>query len=314
MAYSNTKAAAGFWATVKEMAWLLLIVFLIRTFIFGLYQVPSGSMETTMLIGERFFADKFTYLFSKPQRNDIISLNDPEFQYSSNPVVRTYQEYVGWPIWPLGPSNWTKRIIGVPGDHIKGVIEDGKPVVYRNGVKIDEPYLNSNPLLAVADAAFQHIDWKTYVPTEPYESDKQYHRIHQDRIIHAEQLSPQFLELIKDNTTFLPDGRMLKEPFKPIAEHGDYKKVELDGSYWTRTDEFDIHLGPTHYWLMGDNRRGSKDSRFFGPVDGRLIHGRILYRLWSSDSEESWWIVDLIKHPIDFFKRMRWHRFFQRIK
>ena len=59
---------------------------------------------------------------------------------------------------------------------------------------------------------------------------------------------------------------------------------------------------------MGDNRRGSFDSRGWGVLKGDLIHGRILFRLWSSDSDESWWILDLIKHPIDFWKRMRWSR------
>ncbi len=314
MAYQSKKVAPGFWGTVKELAWLITVVFLIRTFIFGLYQVPTGSMETTMLVGERFFADKVTYLFSKPQRLDVISFNDPEFNYSENKIVRLYQEYIGWPIWPLGPSNWTKRVIGIPGDHVRGTVEDGTPVVYRNGEKLDETtYLNSNPLLAVADSTFEHIDWRSYVPTVSYE-DQPYYRIYADRVLHADQLKPQYIEAIRQSTMIEADGKLLKEPYKPIADQGDYKKIERGDSYWTRTDEFDVHLGENEYWLMGDNRRGSKDCRMFGPINGRLIHGRILYRIWSSDSDESWWIVDLIKHPVDFWKRMRWSRFFQRIK
>jgi hypothetical protein len=35
--------------------------------------------------------------------------------------------------------------------------------------------------------------------------------------------------------------------------------------------------------------------------------------LWSIDSDESWWILDLLKNPIDFWKRVRWNRFFQRV-
>jgi hypothetical protein len=64
---------------------------------------------------------------------------------------------------------------------------------------------------------------------------------------------------------------------------------------------------------MGDNRVGSKDSRYFGPIKEHLIHGRIVFRIWSIDSDESWWILDLIKHPIDFFSRVRWSRFLQPI-
>lgn len=313
MAYQHKKSASGFWASVKELAWLLLIVFLVRTFVFGLYQVPTGSMETTMLVGERFFADKATYLFSTPQRHDVISMNDPEFCYSTNSVVRLYQEYIGWPIWPWGPSNWTKRVIGVPGDHVRGVVEDGKPVVYLNGQKLDEPYVNSNPLLAITNEQGNELLWPSYQPDKPYDQQT-YYRIQPDLVLHANQLSPEFLALFKNTVTFLPDGRMLKEPYTPIAEPGEYKKIERGTSYWTRTDDFDIHLGADEYWLMGDNRRNSKDCRVFGPVARRMIHGRILYRIWSSDSNESWWIFDLIKHPVDFWGRMRWSRFFQRVK
>ena len=96
-----------------------------------------------MLVGERFFADKFTYLFAKPQRGHVISFNSPLFDYSGNTFKRLFQEYV----W--GPQNLTKRIIGVPGDLIEGKVEDGKPVVYRNGVKLEEPYFNKYPLIGV---------------------------------------------------------------------------------------------------------------------------------------------------------------------
>ena len=130
MAPSTTKMA-GFLATMREIAGLLLIVFIIRTVGFGLYQVPTGSMEPTMLVGERFFADKFTVLFRDIKRGDIISFNAPDasqcsmgFQYSDNKLVYLWQHYV------YGPANWTKRVIGIPGDEVKGTIEDGHPVVY----------------------------------------------------------------------------------------------------------------------------------------------------------------------------------------
>jgi len=78
-------------------------------------------------------------------------------------------------------------------------------------------------------------------------------------------------------------------------------------------DVFDVSLGANEYWVMGDNRKGSFDSRGWGILKGSLIHGRIIFRLWSLDSAESWWIVELIKHPIDFFKRIRWNRWMQRV-
>src|SRR5579863_1527921 len=136
-----SKKNKTFFENVVEVVFLLAVVFLIRTWGFGLYQVPTGSMETTMLVDERFFADKLSYNFRKPRHSEIISMNDPEFKYSKNPATNLFQHYV----W--GPSNWTKRVIGIPGDIIKGVIEDGKAVVYRNGEKLNEPYINKYPLI-----------------------------------------------------------------------------------------------------------------------------------------------------------------------
>lgn len=316
----NSSGKQSTFGSIKELGTLLLIVFIVRTFGFGLYQVPSGSMETTMLVGERFFADKFTVLFTDPKRGDIISFNAPLFPYSKNSLVRAYQEYVGWPIWPFGPSNWTKRVIGIPGDHVQGKIEDGKPVVYLNGNKLDEPYINKYPLVEVLKIHYSwwdkikgaepmmSVNWKSYDPNLPDWKQPFY------RITKTEngwpleisenqraQLTPEDFEqlnqrLAQEGATLAPNGRLLKMPAQPVE---------------TGEDVFDVTLQEKQYWLMGDNRRGSNDCRFFGPIDRRLIHGKIIFRIWSIDSDESWWIVDLIKHPIDFWSRIRWDRFFQ---
>ena len=129
----------------RELITLLTIVLLIRTFGFGLYEVPTPSMESTMLTGERFFADKLTPLFVGPSRGSIVSFNEPLYVYSSNPLIKFVQEYFGLIFW--GPQNWTKRVIGVPGDKVQGTIENGKPVVYVNGKKLDEPYINKYTLV-----------------------------------------------------------------------------------------------------------------------------------------------------------------------
>lgn len=333
MARSRKQQSLG--ATIKEVTLLLLIVFVIRTFGFGLYQVPTGSMETTMLVGERFFADKFSYLFSAPKRGDIIAFNDPQYAYSTNRVKRLIEDYV----W--GPSNWTKRIIGQPGDTVRGTVEDGKPVVYLNGEKLDEPYLNQYPLLALYstdintvvanaqnDAARQAarglidknsiesyisyymlsaINWRSY--DARLAPDRQpFYRFTPGQVVRFAQESSFPGSVIKD-------GKMVKEPNVPV-EH-DVPAVgarKAPDRQWGSSDEFNVKLGADEYWLMGDNRRGSKDSRFIGPVTRRFIHGRILYRIWSIDSMEAWWIYDLIKHPISFWQRIRWNRFFQRIR
>lgn len=311
---------AGYFASTVQIIFLLTIVFLIRTFFFGLYQVPTGSMENTMLVGERFFAQKISYWFTKPQPGQIIAFNDPTYGYSSSPW-RFWFENMVW-----GPSNWTKRVIAIPGQTVKGVIEDNKPVIYVDGKKLDEPYVNTLPLLEVwrydmptvrslvehdamrlmaqhklspvmltKFAEFQqaqYIDPKTYDPSKPYDQQPFYY-INPDLIVKGADGKP-----------------LMREPGIPLADHG-IPTQRRGNSYWNGTDDFNVELGTNEYWLMGDNRKGSKDSRFLGPINGSLIHGQILFRIWSVDSRENWWILDLIKNPIDFFKRVRWNRFFQ---
>lgn len=277
--------------SISEIVILLLIVFIIRTIGFGLYQVPTGSMETTMLVGERFFADKFTYLFRGPRHGEIISFNDPVYPYSDNKAKRLFEYYV----W--GPSNWTKRVIGVPGDHVQGKIEDGKPVVYLNDKKLDEPYINKYPLIkiwrdnpalrgesiekAIRSGTIVPPEWRSYDPAVSGE-DQPFYRFTEQEVMRDAQGEPQLL---------WPDT--------------------VDQTPFRNCDEFDVKLGADEYWLMGDNRKGSKDCRYLGPVKGELIHGRIVFRLLSMDSSEGWLLLDLIKHPIDFFKRVRWSRCMQ---
>lgn len=288
------------WENFKEIISLLTIVFLIRTFGFGLYQVPSGSMETTMLVGERFFADKFTYLLRAPQRGDIISMNEPIYNYSQNSLKRLFEEYV----W--GPSNWTKRVIGMPGDTVEGKIEDGKPVVYLNGQKLDEPYLNKYPLIAVfkvdpsgmfqhrrsqceLEAYYRNITYYSYDPSVSY-ANQPFYRLRPNLVVTGFNGKP---NLLWPHDAYQPEHAVDIQPGK---------------NYWDGSDRFYVELGEDEYWCMGDNRRCSKDCRCFGPIKKRLIHGRILFLIWSIDSDEQWWILDLIKHPIDFWKRVRWSR------
>lgn len=321
---THSKKQTGFLATVKELVVLLLIVFVVRTIGFGLYQVPTGSMETTVLVGERFFADKFTLLFTPLKRGDIIAFNEPEtlFHYSSNPIMNFIQQYV----W--GPRNLTKRIIGIPGDRLRGVIENGRPVIYLNDKVLDEPYLNKYPLIAVQSDSPERIEkmsddfisellltrridpsqvneikgqikqnfvtYKTYDPALPL--DKQpFYRISPDQIVKG------------------ADGMPLMRLPNTVLE--TLPPEQIGKNVWGHnSDEFSIELGPNQYWCMGDNRLGSGDSRSFGPVDGKYIHGKIIFRIWSIDSDESWWIVDLLKHPIDFWSRVRWNRFFDIVR
>lgn len=273
--YDNTFIRMAF-----EVIFVIVpIAFLIRTFGFGLYQVPTESMETTLLAGERFFADKLSYWVRKPQRGEIVAMNCPIIEYSPNTFINLWQRYISWNV-----ENWTKRVIGIPGDHVQGVIEQGTPVVYVNEKKLDESnYLNKYPLIVLWKTPEElrrshgRCQWnlRSIDPRLPY--DKQPFYTIDSRL------------LVKDEVTREP--KPLIYPGTPIPQ-----------------DVFDVKLQENQYWVMGDNRLGSGDSREWGPLDGNLIHGRIVFRIWSADSTESWWFIDLLRNPMTFWKKIRWRR------
>jgi len=290
-------------SSITQICILLFILYLVRMWGFGLYQVPTGSMETTMLQGERFFADKFTVLFGSINRGEIITFLDPTYPYSSNKLTLFIQKYVSLPFFlryraiPFfgGPLNWTKRVIGIPGDHVQGMIEGGKPVVYLNGKKLDEPYLNKYPLIAVWKRMDEHTgDWEYLFRNQYLLDDYIAHRSYDESMPYKNQ---PFYHLSTDRIV-----------------QGDFIEKMLKAGTPTPKDIFDRTLGADEYWLMGDNRTNSWDSRGWGVLKGSLIHGRVLFRILSLDLPESWLPLVLIKHPINFWLKMRWNCCLQYIK
>lgn len=263
---------------------ILPIAFVIRTWGYGLYKVPTGSMETTLLVGESFVSDKFTYTFFRlPKRGEIIAFNEPRFPYSKNILKNKFQHYV----W--GPENWTKRVIGIPGDHVQGKVEEGKPVLYLNGNKLDEPYLNKYSLVPVDNF-------------NTFRSYDQNHTFEEQPFYRMDGVKVRYLQKM-----------FVRQGLPPEKKPGDLM-LGVSGS-----DIFDVQLktkekdGISEYWVMGDNRLGSSDSRSFGVLNGDFIHGRIVFRLFSIDSNYSWILFDLLLHPIDFLKRVRWSRWLQTV-
>lgn len=99
---------------VETVAIALVLAFLIRTFVVQTFYIPSGSMEPTLLVGDRIMAYKIFYGLNYVQRGDIIVFK-----------------------FPLNPKkDFIKRVIGLPGDTVE--IIDKK--VYINGKKLVEPY------------------------------------------------------------------------------------------------------------------------------------------------------------------------------
>ncbi len=136
----------------QELPLLLVVAFclavLIRTFLMQAFYIPSGSMEDTLLVGDRVLVNKVVYEFRDPERGEVIVFEgpaswtavenrvDPDAGFFSK-LGRTVGDLVG--ISQPGEKDYIKRVIGVPGDEVSCCDSAGR--IYVNGVPIQEPYV-----------------------------------------------------------------------------------------------------------------------------------------------------------------------------
>ncbi|MBQ7016055.1 MAG: signal peptidase I [Firmicutes bacterium] len=113
-------------SAIRELiSWALVIVMSIGValflngFVIVNARVTSGSMENTIMTGDRVLGLRFSYWFSEPQQGDIVIFKYPDDE----------------------SQNYIKRIIGLPGDKVE-IIEG---LVYVNGELLNEPYLWEMP-------------------------------------------------------------------------------------------------------------------------------------------------------------------------
>lgn len=112
--------------------WLLIVVvalvasLVIRSFVFQTFYIPSGSMEPTLMIGDRIVVDKLSVDFGSINRGDIIVFKAPPAENCG-----------GEPVTDL-----VKRVIGIPGDHLSS---QGN-TIYVNGKPFQEAWTHWEPL------------------------------------------------------------------------------------------------------------------------------------------------------------------------
>jgi signal peptidase I len=297
---------------IEAVVVALFLAVILRNFLFGLYHVPSGSAEPTILVGDRIWGNKMAYYFQQPQRGDLVIFDNPEFSYTStNILVYWWQRYVGMGIPFIGidngPDNWVKRVIAGPGDVIEGRVENDKTVIYINGKVLDEPYVNQYPLIRLTKTTgFIDADYfgPFAIPSFLRFMQKQVRYSYDPSKILSQQ---PFYCMTEDETVknFETSRYILDLPYSP-----SYRFDVLSKSCVDIFGPFTIPAGK--YWVMGDSRKNSRDSRFWLFLDEKLIHGRASFIIWSLDSEETFWLFDFIKHPLDFvIKHVRWTRIFK---
>ncbi len=128
----------------------LLVVFLVRLFIAQAFYIPSGSMENTLLPGDRILVSKLSTSIGSVHRGQVVVFKDPGGWLPPTPPQSD-------PLWTRGlrdiglvpavtEGDLVKRVIGVGGDHVACCDAQGRVTV--NGQPLDETYLfpGNNPV------------------------------------------------------------------------------------------------------------------------------------------------------------------------
>ena len=130
---------------LKELPVLIVLAFVLaivlKTFVVQAFYIPSGSMEPTLMPGDRVLVSK---LGGAPARGDIIVFQDPA--PSPGPDRGLVGGALHWLSEGLGvvrpaDEDFIKRVIGLPGDTVE--LQDGR--LYVNGARVPEPYLKGPP-------------------------------------------------------------------------------------------------------------------------------------------------------------------------
>ena len=154
----RTKSEGGFGETVRVVINALLIALVIRTFLFQPFNIPSGSMKSTLLVGDYLFVSKFTYGYS----HYSIPLSLPLFSgriFGSEPARG---DVIVFRLPKDDSTDYIKRVIGLPGDRVQ--MKEGLLYINEKPVQRERlaDFVGEDP--CGSDATARVKQWKETLP------------------------------------------------------------------------------------------------------------------------------------------------------
>ncbi|HVN18051.1 MAG TPA: signal peptidase I [Dongiaceae bacterium] len=194
-------------SSLQSLMGTVVIAIFVITFIVQAFQIPSESMENTLLVGDYLLVNKLCYGGS--------GIRNPVMPYQK--IKRKDIIVFHYPVDPQ--QHFVKRVIGLPGDRLRMVNKK----VFINGKPLDEPYVR-------------------------------------------------FLE---------PANNLYRDDFPRL----DVPAFNMEGKWWLQmrklVEDGELIVPQGNYFVMGDNRDDSQDSRYWGFVPQENIIGTPLVIYWS---------------------------------